>query len=269
MLLNNKHYYNLPPQERKDLWKHYKKVYPNMGYTDMVKHFNGEVENYQFGGRTDYFDSDVKKFADGGKIKKLDPLEEKEFLKEYSKYSKLTGMSPNPDDPEHYYDYRGLWKDTGTILYNLDKDQHLPSKYKTLGHPNKYIQGTDTTKEKYADGGKTDKYVAEPSTTATRFRRDKPIFRSESPRESEPVFNANNWILQHIEPFSSIKDAYGIYDAVKRGDKADLNKSIFSQIIPFLNYSDIKLPGEVKKAVNRTEQENKDIILKRIKKAKQ
>lgn len=66
MLLNNKHYYNLPPQERKDLWKHYKKVYPNMGYTDMVKHFNDEVENYQFGGRTDYFDSDVKKFADGG-----------------------------------------------------------------------------------------------------------------------------------------------------------------------------------------------------------
>jgi hypothetical protein len=55
MLLNNKHYYNLPPQERKDLWKHYKKVYPNMGYTDMVKHFNDEVENYQFGGRTDKY----------------------------------------------------------------------------------------------------------------------------------------------------------------------------------------------------------------------
>jgi hypothetical protein len=72
MLLNNKHYYNLPPQERKDLWKHYKKVYPNMGYTDMVKHFNGEVENYQFGGRTDYFDSDVKKFADGGKTNTLE-----------------------------------------------------------------------------------------------------------------------------------------------------------------------------------------------------
>ena len=70
MLLNNKHYYNLPPQERKNLWKHYKKVYPNMGYTDMVKHFNGEVENYQFGGRTDYFDSDVKKFDDGGKTDK-------------------------------------------------------------------------------------------------------------------------------------------------------------------------------------------------------
>jgi len=72
MLLNNKHYYNLPPEERKNLWKHYKKVYPNMGYTDMVKHFNGEVENYQFGGRTDYFDSDVKKFVDGGKTNTLE-----------------------------------------------------------------------------------------------------------------------------------------------------------------------------------------------------
>lgn len=69
MLLNNKHYYNLPPEERKNLWKHYKKVYPNMGYTDMVKHFNGEVENYQFGGRTDYFNSDVKKYEDGGEDK--------------------------------------------------------------------------------------------------------------------------------------------------------------------------------------------------------
>jgi hypothetical protein len=52
MLLNNKHYYNLQPEERKNLWKHYKKVYPNMGYSEMVNHFNGEVENYQFGGET-------------------------------------------------------------------------------------------------------------------------------------------------------------------------------------------------------------------------
>ncbi len=67
MLLNNKHYYNLSSEERKDLWKHYKKAYPNMGYSDMVNHFHGEVENYQFGGRTDYFNSDVKKYQKGGK----------------------------------------------------------------------------------------------------------------------------------------------------------------------------------------------------------
>jgi hypothetical protein len=69
MLLNNKHYYNLSSQERKDLWKHYKKAYPNMGYSDMVNHFHSEVENYQFGGRTDYFNSDVKKYQDGGEDK--------------------------------------------------------------------------------------------------------------------------------------------------------------------------------------------------------
>jgi hypothetical protein len=55
MLLNNKHYYNLSSQERKDLWKHYKKAYPNMGYSDMVNHFHSEVENYQFGGKEDKY----------------------------------------------------------------------------------------------------------------------------------------------------------------------------------------------------------------------
>lgn len=55
MLLNNKHYYNLSSEERKDLWKHYKKAYPNMGYSDMVNHFHGEVEKYRLGGKEDKY----------------------------------------------------------------------------------------------------------------------------------------------------------------------------------------------------------------------
>jgi len=454
MLLNNKHYYNLPPEERKNLWKHYKKVYPNMGYTDMVKHFNSEVENYQFGGRTDYFNSDVKKykfggetsgstniiknymgsdenyatmnvdrgniggeawldtqskkiypylnlnkdigknkntninfslpipvkgnntfsigitktFADGGKTNTLEGdliskvimnrNKDKDFVKrayavgQYPESNMFTRFDPdqfgqknshlmswgeddkgqaymfpeimNPNNeaikiPNQYADYitsEGYKKVTnipikkskgGKVTFSTDGEKHIVYKKESptgmgkgkkghimVNHPTKdkgkwdtidltekanaktVAQGVAATKkwhkenpmEKYAIGGKTDKYVAEPSTTATRFRKDKPIFRSESPRESEPMFNANNWILQHMEPFSSIKDAYGIYDAVKRGDRADLNKSILSQIIPFVNYSDIELPKQVKEAVNRSEQENKDIILKRNKKAK-
>lgn len=123
MLLNNKHYYNLPPQERKNLWKHYKKVYPNMGYTDMVKHFNGEVENYQFGGRTDYFNSDVKKFVDGG--------ETKPSFEEYYK------TIPQEKNDTSNYDLRRAFKElpySQLQKFAQGKD-HLPDTYKLPNHP--------------------------------------------------------------------------------------------------------------------------------------
>jgi len=114
---------------------------------------------------------------------------------------------------------------------------------------------------------------AERSTTDTFYSKQKPIFKdSQSPYTASIFSNEGdtpelNWVIQHMEPFSSMRDAYGIYDAARRGDRADLNKSILSQIIPFVNYSDIDIPKEVKDAVNRTESENKDIILNRDKKA--
>jgi len=159
MLLNNKHYYNLSSEERKDLWKHYKKAYPNMGYSDMVNHFHGEVEKYRLGG----------------------------------------------------------------------------------------------------------KYVTERDATATRFREDKPIYRSESKRDPEPLFNGNKYVLQHMEPFSTIKDGVNLIDALYKGDRAEANKTVLSSIIPFINHSDFELSPEVKQAVNRSEKENIDIIKKRNK----
>lgn len=101
-------------------------------------------------------------FSHGGDLnnkKKRGFLEEKEFRREYKKYSDATGNSSNPYDAEHYYNISKLYDETGGIMPNLSKDLHLPSRYKELGHPNRFINGVDTTKE-YAEGGKLTYYNA-------------------------------------------------------------------------------------------------------------
>jgi hypothetical protein len=99
-------------------------------------------------------------FSHGGDLnnkKKRGFLEEKEFRREYKKHSDATGNSSNPYDAEHYYNYSQLFDETGGIMPSLTKDLHLPSRYKELGHPNRFINGVDTTKE-YAEGGKLTYY---------------------------------------------------------------------------------------------------------------
>jgi hypothetical protein len=91
------------------------------------------------------------KHPDGGTVKR-GFLEEREFRREYDKYADATGNSPNPNDVEHYYNYSQLYDDTGGIMPHMSNDLHLPSEYKELGHPNRFINGIDTTKE-YAEGG--------------------------------------------------------------------------------------------------------------------
>lgn len=59
-----------------------------------------------------------------------------EFADAYSKYAKLNGLSPRPDDFKHYYDYRAAWE-AGHL--DADSEGHLPSKFKKAGHPRTYM----------------------------------------------------------------------------------------------------------------------------------
>ena len=45
------------------------------------------------------------------------------------------GLDPNPDAPEHKYDYRGAYK-AGALP---DASGHWPSEFKDLDHPNRYV----------------------------------------------------------------------------------------------------------------------------------
>ena len=138
------------------------------------------------------------------------------------------------------------------------------------GKPSGYInEGDNTGRQEFRKGGWLDgmdnNIKQEASTTATKFRRDKPIFRSESKREVEPMFDGNKYVLQHLEPFSTIKDITNLGYAIYNKDRAEVNKTILSGMLPFVNHSDYELPKEVKDAVNRSEGQNVEIIKKRIK----
>lgn len=71
----------------------------------------------------------------------LSSLEEKKFQSWYANVAQKTGLNPNPDDPQHYYDYRAAWK--GGIS-GPDISGHWPSEYKLEGHPRMFIEGINT-----------------------------------------------------------------------------------------------------------------------------
>jgi len=69
-------------------------------------------------------------------------MPESDFQKAYKEMATKQGLSLDPDDPRHYYDYRALYKETGKLT--PDETGHLPSKYKIEGHPNMIVGGINT-----------------------------------------------------------------------------------------------------------------------------
>ena len=65
---------------------------------------------------------------------------EADFQKWYAGHAKKLGLAPNPDDPQHFYDYRAAYR-AGA---KPDASGHWPSAYKRVGHPRLVIGGVDT-----------------------------------------------------------------------------------------------------------------------------
>ena len=77
-----------------------------------------------------------KRYDSGGYKTSLTPREEAQFQKWYDEYATarpMSNVSKNPDDIEHYYDYRGYWKNNKYRV--LPPDRHFPDTYKLPGHP--------------------------------------------------------------------------------------------------------------------------------------
>lgn len=70
----------------------------------------------------------------------LNGLDELLFKQWYQNRTSKLGLNPNPDDPKHYYDWRGAYLSGA----EPDKEGHWPSKFKQEGHPNLYVDGRDT-----------------------------------------------------------------------------------------------------------------------------
>lgn len=68
------------------------------------------------------------------------PNEEPKFRSWYAERAKRLKLNPDPDDPQHFYDYRAAYK-AGA---EPDETGHWPSEFKREGHPNLFVGGADT-----------------------------------------------------------------------------------------------------------------------------
>ena len=89
----------------------------------------------------------------------FDQTDDGEFRDWYAMLAKRLGLAPNPDDPEHYYDYRALWEDVKAKRAKQPDAPggHFPSKYKKPGHPRAFLKDTrgkafDTKTATYLSG---------------------------------------------------------------------------------------------------------------------
>ena len=71
--------------------------------------------------------------------KPLAPQEDAGFLDWYSDIAKKANISPDPNDPKHYYDYRAAYE----AGVDIDEKKHLPSKFKHDLHPDRFVIGKD------------------------------------------------------------------------------------------------------------------------------
>jgi len=65
----------------------------------------------------------------------LSPERESQFQHWYGRIAKQMGLDPNPDSPDHKYDYRGAY----LRGFSPGTDRHWPSMFKDDDHPNRFI----------------------------------------------------------------------------------------------------------------------------------
>lgn len=78
-------------------------------------------------------------------LTKLTPEEERRFQLWYNGWARKTKIDPNPDDPRHFYDYRGAFRAGATPSMDPEDNRyHWPSAFKREGHPRLILDGMDT-----------------------------------------------------------------------------------------------------------------------------
>lgn len=68
------------------------------------------------------------------------PVDEDEFQRWYAEKAAQTGINPDPDNPDHKYDYRAAF----AAGAEPNAEGHWPSQFKADDHPNRFVEGVDT-----------------------------------------------------------------------------------------------------------------------------
>jgi hypothetical protein len=86
---------------------------------------------------------------------------EAEFLAWYQRVAARLRIDPNPDAPDHFYDYRAFYRDmlAGKVTSPDRPGGHFTSTYKLAGHPRAFLADSkgkifDTRTGLYVDGGR-------------------------------------------------------------------------------------------------------------------
>lgn len=85
----------------------------------------------------------------------LDEILEQSFQEWYANYASLTGNNANPDDPGHFYDYRGAFlagEQASPDPHDIDQATgrtllHMTDQFKMPGHPNMFWAANDLARE--------------------------------------------------------------------------------------------------------------------------
>lgn len=143
--------------------------------------------------------------------KPIPDSDEVAFQKWYAGHASTLGINPNPDDPQHKYDYRAAYK-AGAIP---DASGHWPSQFKAPDHPNRYVNGVDTITGQ--------SITSAPSTGLLRFQD-----KWQSPTSGVPQLPANRppVIPQTGTPVSPQKLSAGILQTVATGKPEDKMKNM-------------------------------------------
>lgn len=73
------------------------------------------------------------------------PRDEAAFRAWYRGWAQKAGLDPNPDNPEHRYDYRAAFRaGAEPAIDPSDGRYHWPSRFKADDHPNRFVDGVDT-----------------------------------------------------------------------------------------------------------------------------
>lgn len=92
--------------------------------------------NNRFGLAEQIYDRIKRLGGDKPYTTKLNPKEEFEFRRWYKTLADKKELNPNFDAEEHYYDYRGFWKNEDRYgILNGDSNVHFTDRYKKPGHP--------------------------------------------------------------------------------------------------------------------------------------
>lgn len=97
--------------------------------------------------------------------KEIEKFNEIEFQRTYKEMATKMGLSLDPNDPKHFYDYRALYRETGKL--EPDETGHFPSKYKLPGHPRKIL----TTEELFGKAEFLKKAPEEKVDWWTKFKK--------------------------------------------------------------------------------------------------